>query len=79
LGSKPYMKIKELMEKLKAFDPETRLVVGGLDEEGYADIKRIELVKVAPRISQVEILGEYEVPKEGDKKEFLSAVLIDHG
>jgi len=29
------MKVKELIEKLKALDPETLVVAGGFDEEGY--------------------------------------------
>ncbi len=72
------MIVRELIKKLRTFDPETTVVVGGFDEEGYADINCIEMVLAVPRKKQVEILGEYKRAETTDKfvKELL---LIDHG
>jgi len=70
------MKVRELIEKLKTVDPEMLVVVGGFDEEGYADISRFELIEVAARKSGAEVFGEYKRPKESEKT--ISAVLVDH-
>lgn len=70
------MKVSELIEKLKKFDPDSLVVVGGFDEEGYADIKRVQAVSIKLRESESarEFIGEYE---QSEAKE-LSAVLVDH-
>lgn len=71
------MTVKELIKKLRTFSPVTTVVVGGFDEEGYANIGCIEMVLAVPRKRQVETLGEYEKASTEDKfvKELL---LIDH-
>lgn len=71
------MTVKELIKKLRTFDPETTVVVGGFDEEGYAKISRIEMVLAAPRRSQAEIFGEYKKADAGDKL-VTDLLLIDH-
>lgn len=73
------MKVKELIEKLKSFDPNALVVVGGFDEEGYADLKRIEMVEIVARESQtsIDVLGEYRSP-DRDEKNISHALLIDH-
>ena len=70
------MKVKDLIEKLQAFDPETLVVVGGFDEEGYADIETIDFIEVELRKSQ-SICGAYQESKPGSVNQ--KAVLIDHG
>lgn len=72
------MTVKELIKKLRTFNPETTVVVGGFDEAGYANIGCVEMVLAVPRKKQIEILGEYREASTGDKfvKELL---LIDHG
>lgn len=72
------MKIKDLIAKLQKFDPETTVVVGGFDEEGYADINRIQLVQVVPRKSQIDILGEYEASKLENEEAGVKVLLVDH-
>lgn len=71
------MKVKELIEKLKAFDPETAVVVGGFDEEGFADLTRVQAVKITPRKSGADIFGEYQKPQAGDQT--MQALWLDHG
>ena len=70
------MKVKELIEKLKGFDPETLVVVGGFDEEGFADLARFEEVKVTPRKSGAEVFGEYQ--KAESTASAIQALWIDH-
>ena len=72
------MKVKELIEKLKTFDPDALVVVGGFDEGGYADLARFEMVELVPRESGVNIFGEYREPESQEKKKVLPALLIDH-
>ena len=71
------MTVKELIKKLKSFDPDALVVVGGFDEGGYADIERFELLEVVPRESGAEIFGEYRGLEPKDKKK-IKALLIDH-
>ena len=40
------MKVKELIEKLKGFDPNLRVVTAGFDESDLEDVETVELVKV---------------------------------
>lgn len=70
------MKVSELIEKLKQFDPDSLVVVGGLDEEGYADIHRVQAVSIKLRESESarEFIGEYEHTQTNE----MTAVLVDH-
>jgi hypothetical protein len=70
------MKVQELMEYLKAFDPESAVVTRGLDEEGYADICIVEPINLKSRSSNTSaiVLGEYEATVAKGKM----AILIDH-
>ncbi len=70
------MKVKDLIEKLRTFDPETLVVVGGFDEEGYADIETINAITVEPRKSQADIFGAYQKSESGTVNQ--KAILIDH-
>jgi hypothetical protein len=45
------MKVKDLIEKLKAFDPQTTIVTRGLDEEGFADIQSVSKIYIRLRKS----------------------------
>ena len=56
------MKIKELIEKLQKFDPETVVITRGFDEVGYADIMKVQSIDVSLRSSLelAQILGEYD-------------------
>lgn len=69
------MNTKELIEKLKAFDPNTMVVTRGLDEEGFADIQTVKTVQLQLRKSEAarQTIGEYESAQSGD-----IAVLVDH-
>lgn len=69
------MKVKDLIEKLKAFDPESLVVTRGLDEEGFADIQSVSVVRVQLRKSESarQTIGEYESNEAGK-----TAVLVDH-
>lgn len=73
------MTVKELIAILKFHDPNTTVVVGGLDEEGFADLSRIEIVRVVRRKSPsaAETFGEYQSALANDK-EFVTTLLIDH-
>lgn len=71
------MTVKELIEKLRTFNPETTVVVGGFDEEGFANIGRVEIVSAVPRTSQVEIIGEFK-KAENDDKFVQELLLVDH-
>lgn len=73
------MKVKELIEKLKAADPEMLVVTRGLDEEGFADIREIEIVSVQERTSEADrqALGEYK-KADNQNSTSLQAVLVDH-
>ncbi|MBX3021358.1 MAG: hypothetical protein KF799_06730 [Bdellovibrionales bacterium] len=70
------MKVQELIEKLRTFDPESLVVTRGLDEDGFADIRFVEAIHVRERESEYarEIIGEYESSKDGK----IPAILIDH-
>ncbi len=46
------MKVKDLIERLKAFDPESLVVTRGLDEEGFADIQSVITVQIQVRHSE---------------------------
>lgn len=71
------MTVKELIKKLRTFDPDTTVVVGGFDEEGYADIDRIEMVLAATRKGQIDIFGGYK--KASTEEIFVKdLLLIDH-
>jgi len=73
------MTVKELIAKLKTFDPDALVVVGGFDESGYADLSKFKMVEVVARETGVEILGEYRGPEAEDSKTRIqSALLIDH-
>lgn len=69
------MKVKELIEKLKTFDPESTVVTRGLDEEGFADIQSVTHVNLELRKSESarQTIGEYESSANGKL-----AVLVDH-
>ena len=75
------MKVRELIEKLQAFDSDITVVVGGFDEAGYADIQRIEMVSAVLRASpqSAEIIGEYEDARyaEGNKN-IIKLLHVDH-
>lgn len=70
------MKVKELIEKLKACDPESLVVTGGFDEEGFADIRTIETVYLQERKSEAarQTIGEYEKSDSQGQK----AILVNH-
>ena len=70
------MKVQELIEKLKTFDPDMTVVTRGLDEAGFDDIGEREIVRVQPRRSEAtrQSLGEYEESKTDGRP----ALLIDH-
>ena len=74
------MKVKDLIEKLKAFDPEMLVVTRGLDEEGFADIYNLEIVSVQERTSEAakQALGEYKKAGDDADSTRLAAVLVDH-
>jgi hypothetical protein len=72
------MKVRDLIQKLNDFDPETIVVVGGFDEEGFANIERVEMVSVIPRKSQAEIFGEYQESTQSDKIPAQKVLLLDH-
>jgi len=73
------VKVKALIQKLKTYDPDTVVVVGGFDEAGYADVRTIKMVPVVRRgKSQAEILGEYEQPELEEKKSVKRVLWIDH-
>jgi len=74
------MTVRELIKKLQAFDPEITVVVGGFDEDGYADINRIQVVSAVPRAgAQAEIIGEYEdANRSEDKKNVIKVLQVDH-
>lgn len=40
------MRIKALIEKLNAFDPNLRVVTPGFDESDFEDVETVELVRV---------------------------------
>ncbi|MCZ6679096.1 MAG: hypothetical protein O7E52_17825 [Candidatus Poribacteria bacterium] len=40
------MRVKDLIEKLNAFDPTLRVVTPGFDEFDFEDVQTVELVKV---------------------------------
>jgi len=69
------MKVKDLIEKLKTFDPQATVVTRGLDEEGFADIQSVRAVRVQLRKSEAarQTIGEYEASENGEV-----AVLVDH-
>ena len=69
------MKIKELIEKLKMFDPQATVVTRGLDEEGFADIQSVEVVLVQLResVAARQTIGEFEASEDGE-----TVVLVDH-
>ena len=74
------MKVKDLIEKLRAFDPEMLVVTRGLDEEGFADIYNLEIVSVQERTSEAarQALGEYKKAGDDADSTRLTAVLVDH-
>lgn len=73
------MKVKDLIEKLKTFDPNMLVVTRGLDEEGFADIREIEIVSVQERTSEAarQALGEYK-KVDNQNSPIQQAVLVDH-
>ena len=40
------MRVKDLIEKLNAFDPNLRVVTPGFDESDLEDVETVELVRV---------------------------------
>lgn len=70
------MKVKELIEKLSSYDPDSLFVTRGFDEEGFADIGALEVVYLQKRKSEsaIQSLGEYEQSEFKGQK----AILIDH-
>ena len=40
------MKVRELIEKLKEFDFDTRVVTPGFDESGYDDVAVVKSIKI---------------------------------
>lgn len=71
------MTIRELIEKLKTFDPETLAVVRGMDECGFADIAHFEMVKLVSVDSDTDPFGDYR-EAESKSKNTKQALLIDH-
>lgn len=74
------MKIKELILALEKFDPEMQVVVGGFDEQGYADIERVERIQAVRRKSQMlsQTFGDYEAVSANNNSEILEMIIIDH-
>jgi hypothetical protein len=71
------MTIKELIEKLKIFDPKTRVVVGGFDDVGFTEALRVEGISVIPRKCGIECAYDYPKSKE-EEAQALKVLLIDH-
>lgn len=70
------MTVKDLIEKLKTFDPEMLVVTRGMDECGYANIAKFEIVKVVAVNSDLDPFGDYrEAPSNKNAEQ---ALLIDH-
>ena len=70
------MIIRELIEKLKTFDQNTLIVVGGFDEEGFAKIERFDFVKIVPTNSG-NVFGDFRKAKPEDCTP-INALHIDH-
>ena len=53
------MKVKELIEKLKEFDPDTRIVVDGY-EGGVDDLLELENIKIKLDVNKAWYYGSHE-------------------
>lgn len=71
------MTVRELIEKLKTYDPDILVVTRGMDEYGYADLKHFEIIKVVKVDSDTDPFGDY---READAKSKTpkQVLLIDH-
>lgn len=54
------MTINELIEKLKAFPPDMRVMTPGFDESGYSDIGEPEVLEIALDAYSGNHCGEHE-------------------
>lgn len=66
------MKIKDLIEKLKTYDPELLIVARGMDEFGFCDLEIIQTINLKNRQSA---MADYE---ETDPESGQLALVIDH-
>ena len=59
------MTVAELIQQLKTFSPDTKIVIRGY-EDGYNDISKLRSVKIKPNENADWYLGEYEDSKDAD-------------
>lgn len=74
------MTVKELIEKLQAFDPDLRVVTSGLDGYGYYDVGMDMDVEVVHIIEDpVEFTCTYrEATPNDDPSKIIKAVNVDY-
>lgn len=68
------MKVKDLIEKLKSFPPDSLVVTRGMDEHGFANIGELAVVKIES-VKQESSICDYEESKGSNS---INAVLVDH-
>ncbi len=59
----PYMKVKELIEKLQELDPETRVMTSGY-EGGYKDANVSDVCEIALNVHTEWYYGPHEDPDD---------------
>ncbi len=69
------MKLKDLIEKLQAFDPELPVVVCGFDEDGYDPLETIDLVRVAKVVERTSHGPLYREAPEGQDDSVVALLL----
>lgn len=69
------MNVCELIERLRSYDPNARVVVTGY-ESGYDDIFEIKLITIAPVVDVEEWEGEFDDSDDGETAVYLRRALL---
>jgi hypothetical protein len=72
------MKVRDLIEKLKTFDPETLVVTSGMDQTDYEELRKIELIEIVKNPEGSTSFGDYGDPDSERPEPSIKAVLVDY-
>ena len=72
------MKGRDLIEKLKTFDPEALVVTSGMDQMDYEELRKIELIEIVRKPEGSTSFGDYGKSDPEDPEQRIKAVVVDY-
>ena len=72
------MQVRNLIEKLKTFDPDTLVITSGMDQVDYQELIKVELIEIVKNPDSSTSFGDYGDPTPKRPGPRIKAVLVDY-